>query len=81
MAQPRAQTAVQHEPFPRGEWREHARREICELGKGALDLAGVIKALEDIGYQGWIMIERDSREPDYVQSAKNMRAVMRKYGY
>jgi sugar phosphate isomerase/epimerase len=40
----------------------------------------VIKALEDIRYEGWIMVERDSREPDYVQSAKNMRAVLKKFG-
>jgi len=53
---------------------------FCELGTGALDLAGVIKALEDIRYEGWIMVERDSREPDYVQSAKNMRAVLRRFG-
>jgi len=40
----------------------------------------VIKALEDIRYAGWIMVERDSREPDYVRSARNMRAVLRKFG-
>lgn len=54
---------------------------FCELGTGALDLAGVIQALETIDYEGWIMIERDSREPDYIQSARNMRGVVRQYGY
>ena len=54
---------------------------FCELGTGALDLAGCIKALEKIGYEGWIMVERDSREKDYVQSARNMRKVLRGYGY
>jgi sugar phosphate isomerase/epimerase len=53
---------------------------FCELGRGALDLAGVLKALEDIRYEGWIMVERDSREPDYVQSARTMRAVLRQHG-
>lgn len=53
---------------------------FCELGKGALDLPGVIKALEDIRYEGWIMVERDSREPDYVQSAKAMRGVLQRLG-
>ncbi|MDO8542063.1 MAG: sugar phosphate isomerase/epimerase [Opitutaceae bacterium] len=60
---------------------KHAPGEkFCELGTGALDLAGVIKALEDIRYEGWIMVERDSREPDYVRSARNMRAVLKKFG-
>ncbi|MCB1123345.1 MAG: sugar phosphate isomerase/epimerase, partial [Verrucomicrobiae bacterium] len=54
---------------------------FCELGTGALDLEGVINALESIGYEGWIMVERDSREPDYIQSARNMRAVLRGFGY
>jgi sugar phosphate isomerase/epimerase len=58
-----------------------AGEKFCELGTGALDLKGVIKALEDIDYAGWIMVERDSRQPDYIQSARNMRAVVRKYGY
>lgn len=53
---------------------------FCELGTGALDLPGVIKALESIGYEGWIMVERDSREPDYVRSARSMRAVLQRFG-
>lgn len=54
---------------------------FCELGTGALDLKGVLKALKDINYDGWIMVERDNRVPDYVQSAKNMRAVLKRMGY
>lgn len=54
---------------------------FCELGTGALDLPGVIQALEAIHYDGWIMIERDNRLPDYVASARAMRATMRKFGY
>lgn len=54
---------------------------FCELGTGALDLKGVLKALKDIDYDGWIMVERDNRVPDYVQSAKNMRAVLKRMGY
>jgi sugar phosphate isomerase/epimerase len=53
---------------------------FCELGTGALDLTGVIKALEEIRYEGWIMVERDSRESDYVRSARNMRAVLQRRG-
>ena len=51
---------------------------FCELGTGALDLPGVIRALEEIRYEGWIMVERDSRETDYIQSAKNMRGVLQR---
>ena len=51
-----------------------------DLGTGALDLKGVLKALRDIDYSGWIMVERDSRGPDYVQSARNMREVLRRMG-
>jgi hypothetical protein len=27
------------------------------------------------------MVERDSREPDYEQSARNMRAVLARFGF
>jgi len=54
---------------------------FCELGTGALDVRGVLKAMEDIDYKGWIMVERDSRVPDYVRSAKNMRSLLRSMGY
>jgi inosose dehydratase len=29
------------------------------LGKGAVDIAGVIKVLEDDGYRGWYVLEQD----------------------
>jgi sugar phosphate isomerase/epimerase len=58
-----------------------AGEKFCELGTGALDLKGVLRALEQIRYAGWIMVERDSREPDYVRSARNMRDVLKKLGY
>jgi len=35
-------------------------RLFTELGNGALDLAGVVRALDEIGYAGWIMVEQDS---------------------
>lgn len=61
--------------------RKHgAGEKFCELGTGALDLPGVIKALQDIRYDGWIMVERDSREPDYVASARRMRETVRRFG-
>jgi inosose dehydratase len=32
---------------------------FCELGKGCVDFPGVLRALEEIGYQGWIVVEQD----------------------
>ena len=61
--------------------RTRKGEKFCDLGTGALDLKGVLKALREINYRGWIMVERDSRGPDYVQSARDMRAVLRRLGY
>jgi sugar phosphate isomerase/epimerase len=61
--------------------RTRKGEKFCELGTGVLDLKGVLKALEDIEYDGWIMVERDSRPQDYVQSARNMCALLRDMGY
>ncbi len=35
-------------------------RLFTELGNGALDLAGTVRALDRIGYGGWLMVEQDS---------------------
>jgi inosose dehydratase len=35
-------------------------RLFIELGNGALDVAGVVAALDGIGFDGWIMVEQDS---------------------
>jgi inosose dehydratase len=35
-------------------------RIFTELGNGALDLRGVLGALDDVGYDGWLMVEQDS---------------------
>ena len=52
-----------------------------ELGTGALDLPGVMSALEAVGHDGWIMVERDSRVPDYEASARRMRDLLHGLGY
>jgi len=61
--------------------RTRVGEKFCDLGTGALDLKGVLKALRDINYRGWIMVERDSRVPDHVRSARNMRAVLKHLGH
>ena len=52
-----------------------------ELGTGCLDPRGVMDALAEVGYDGWIMVERDRRVPDPVRSARNMRAALRGMGF
>jgi inosose dehydratase len=32
---------------------------FCELGHGDVDFPGVVQALQDIGYTGWIVVEQD----------------------
>ena len=32
---------------------------FCELGRGDVDFPGVVKALRDVGYAGWIVVEQD----------------------
>ena len=54
---------------------------FVDLGDGDLDLPAVMNALEGIGYTGWLMVERDGRVDDYIQSARNMRQVLRDLGY
>lgn len=52
-----------------------------ELGKGALDVEGVMAALEATGQTEWVMVEYGRRGIDTVQSARNMRQVLRQLGY
>jgi inosose dehydratase len=35
-------------------------RLFTELGNGVLDLDGVVRALDEIDFDGWIMVEQDS---------------------
>ncbi|MHB8892402.1 MAG: sugar phosphate isomerase/epimerase family protein [Candidatus Limnocylindrales bacterium] len=32
---------------------------FCELGKGSVDYPGMLHALDEIGYDGWIVVEQD----------------------
>ena len=32
---------------------------FCELGKGSVDYPGMLHALDEIGYNGWIVVEQD----------------------
>lgn len=52
-----------------------------ELGTGALDVAGVMAALEKVKFRGWVVVEYGNQVEDFYQSARAMRQVLRKTGY
>jgi inosose dehydratase len=56
------------------------RRVFTEVGRGKLDVAGVIGALRDIGYDGWLMVEQDSTWLAPIDSARASRAYLRELG-
>jgi inosose dehydratase len=32
---------------------------FCELGRGSVDFPGVLRALDEVGYDGWVVVEQD----------------------
>jgi len=52
------------------------QRLFTELGAGALDLDGVLAALADRRYDGWLMVEQDSGWPPPAESAAIGRRVL-----
>jgi inosose dehydratase len=56
------------------------RRVFTELGRGRLDLPGLLDALQGIGYTGWLMVEQDSTWQQPAESAQTSRAALRALG-
>ncbi len=56
------------------------RRIFTELGHGRLDVAGLLKTLRDIGYDGWLMVEQDSTWLAPIDSARRSREYLRSLG-
>ncbi|MDQ6671014.1 MAG: sugar phosphate isomerase/epimerase [Chloroflexota bacterium] len=56
------------------------RRMFTELGRGRLDVPGVLAALGDIGYSGWLMVEQDSTWLPAAESARASRDYLRSLG-
>lgn len=54
---------------------------MVDIGTGELDLTGCLRAIEDVGYGGWLTVERDNRVEDFIRSARDMREVLRRHGY
>jgi inosose dehydratase len=56
------------------------RRVFTELGRGCLDVAGLIDALRGIDYDGWLMVEQDSTWLAPAESARVSREYLRALG-
>ena len=56
------------------------RRVFTELGRGCLDVAGLLAALREIDYDGWLMVEQDSTWLTPAESAQVSRAYLRALG-
>lgn len=57
--------------------------EFAELGRGnaGQDFAGIFAALKDIGYDTWLVVERDNPPMPGIESAKISREFLRSMGY
>ncbi|HLZ30255.1 MAG TPA: sugar phosphate isomerase/epimerase [Chloroflexota bacterium] len=56
------------------------RRVFTELGRGRLDVAGLLAALRDIDYAGWLMVEQDSTWLPAAESARVSREFLKTLG-
>ena len=56
--------------------KDHIGIQSVPFGKGEVDNAGYIKALKDVGYEGYLSIELEVEDvenaPRYVEEAKNL---------
>lgn len=61
-------------------WTERGR--FCELGAGniGLDNAGVVRALVEAGYDGWVFVEQDTHLQDPLQDLAISRQYLRDAG-
>ncbi len=56
------------------------RRVFTEVGRGVLDVPGLLAALRAIGYDGWLMVEQDSTWLEPIESARVSRDYLRRLG-
>jgi inosose dehydratase len=52
-------------------------RVFCELGSGCLDLAGIVGALRQQGFEGWVVLEQDTSFRRPLESAVESRTRFR----
>jgi inosose dehydratase len=55
---------------------------FCELGRGSVDFPGVLRALRENGFRGWIVVEQDILPGmgDPRESARHNREYLRSIG-
>jgi len=41
----------------------HTAYHFCEVGRGVVDFAAVVRALHDVDFRGWVIVELDGYEP------------------
>jgi inosose dehydratase len=61
-----------------------AKVRFCEVGHGAVNFPAVLKALDDVHFTGWIIVELDASQPPPggpAESASTNRDEMRKMGF
>jgi inosose dehydratase len=56
------------------------RRVFSEVGRGMLDVPGLLAALREIDFDGWLMVEQDSTWLAPSESARASRAYLRSLG-
>jgi inosose dehydratase len=56
------------------------RRVFTEVGRGALDVPALLRALREIEYSGWLMVEQDSTWLPPAESARASRAYLTSLG-
>jgi inosose dehydratase len=56
------------------------RRVFTEVGRGCLDVPGLLAALRALDYDGWLMVEQDSTWLTPAESARASRAYLRTLG-
>jgi inosose dehydratase len=56
------------------------RRVFTELGRGLLDVPGLLDALREANYDGWLMVEQDSTWLSPAESARHSRAYLHSLG-
>lgn len=52
------------------------RRVFAPLGSGLLDLPGVLASLDEVGYEGWLMVEQDTAWEPPLEAAAISRRVL-----